>query len=180
VREATEAASEGTYKLRLLLHHDGRVSTTLTPLAEEASGRRWLMLSPERVSSESVFQYHKTTMRGHYERAFQEASAAGAYDVLFLNERNEIAETARHNLFLEKGGELLTPPLSAGILNGIQRGLILGDPARKAREASLTLEDLVRADRIFLTNSVRGMVEVELLPAQRDSLLREGKLACSA
>jgi para-aminobenzoate synthetase / 4-amino-4-deoxychorismate lyase len=179
VREATEAASEGTYKLRLLLHHDGRVSVTLTPLTEEASSRRWLMLSSERVSSESVFQYHKTTMRAHYERAFQEASAAGAYDVLFLNERNEIAETARHNLFLEKGGELLTPPVSAGILNGIQRGLILGDPARKAREASLTLEDLVRADKIFLTNSVRGMVEVELLPAQRDSLLSEGKLACS-
>ncbi len=176
VREATEAAAEGTYKLRLLLHHDGRVSLTLSPLSEAAPSQRWLMLSPKPVSSASVFQYHKTTVRSHYERAFEEAAAAGAYDVLFLNERNEVAEASRHNLFIEKNGELLTPPVSAGILNGIQRGVILGDPARKAREATLTLADIVRADRIFLTNSVRGLVEVELLPAHRDRLLREEKL----
>jgi para-aminobenzoate synthetase/4-amino-4-deoxychorismate lyase len=180
VHEVTKAAAEGTYKLRLLLHHDGRVSTTLAPIPEAAPGRRWLMISPERVNSASVFQYHKTTMRQHYERAFEEATTQGAYEVLFLNERNEVAEAARHNLFIEKDGELLTPPVSAGILNGIQRGVILGDPARKAREVPLTLEDVARADRLFLTNSVRGMVEVELLPAERDRLLREGRLACSA
>ncbi len=170
VREATMSASEGTYKLRLLLHHDGRVSITLAPLPESAPGRRWLMISPERVNSASIFQYHKTTMRQHYERAFEEAAAQGAHEVLFLNERNEVAEAARHNLFIEKDGELLTPPVSAGILNGIQRQLILGDPARKAREAPLTLTEIARADRLFLTNAVRGVVEVELLPAHRDRL----------
>jgi para-aminobenzoate synthetase/4-amino-4-deoxychorismate lyase len=180
VREATRTASAGTYKLRLLLHHDGRISTTLVPLADEAPNKRWLMISQERVDSSSIFQRHKTTVRSHYERAFEEATDAGAYDILFLNERNEVAETTRHNIFIEKNGELLTPPVSAGLLNGIQRGVILGDPTRKAREATLTLEDIAQADRIFLTNSVRGMVEVELLPAERNRLLSEAKLKCSA
>jgi para-aminobenzoate synthetase / 4-amino-4-deoxychorismate lyase len=170
VRAATEPVPEGTYKVRLLLHHDGQATVTLAPLPASSPGPRWLMISPERVNSASVFQYHKTTMRSHYERAFAAASAQGAYDVLFLNERDEAAEAARHNLFIEKAGELLTPPVSAGILNGVQRRILLEDTARKARETPLTLADIAQADRLFLTNSVRGMVEVKLLPAHQDHL----------
>lgn len=166
IRDATRSVPEGSYKLRLLLHHDGRVAITLAPLLEGAPGtqdprfRPWLTISPERVSSTSIFQYHKTTMRSHYDRAFEAAVAAGAHEVLFLNERGEVAEAARHNLFVQIDGELLTPPVSAGILNGIQRQLILRDPAWKAREATLTLADIARAERLFLTNAVRGVVEV--------------------
>jgi para-aminobenzoate synthetase/4-amino-4-deoxychorismate lyase len=82
---------------------------------------------------------------------------------LFLNERGELAEASRHNVFIEKGGALLTPPLAAGILPGIARQQILDDPQTKAIEATLSLEDLRAADRIWLTNSVRGLVEVVLV-----------------
>ncbi|HEX7842285.1 MAG TPA: aminodeoxychorismate synthase component I [Kofleriaceae bacterium] len=174
IRGATRSVPEGRYKLRLLLHHDGRVSITLAPLLDGASGAlhpRWLAISPERVNSTSIFQYHKTTMRSHYDRALEAALAAGAHEVLFLNERGEVAEAARHNLFVQMDHEWLTPPLTAGILNGIQRQLILRDPARKAREATLTLADVARAERLVLTNAVRGVVEVKLVPACRDQLL---------
>jgi len=183
IRGATRSASEGSYKLRLLLHHDGRVSIALAPLVESAPGPqcppypRWVTIAPERVNSASIFQYHKTTMRGHYDRAFEAAVAAGAHEVLFLNERGEVAEAARHNLFVQIDDELLTPPVSAGILNGLQRQLILRDPARKAREVTLTLADVARADRLFLTNAVRGIVEVSLVPAHRERLLQKAGLA---
>ena len=179
IRGATRSASADSYKLRLLLHHDGRVSITLAPLVESAPGPhgppspRWVTIAPERVNSASIFQYHKTTMRGHYDRAFEAAVTAGAHEVLFLNERGEVAEAARHNLFVQIDDELLTPPVSAGILNGLQRQLILGDPARNAREATLTLADIARANRLFLTNAVRGIVEVKLVPAHRERLLQK-------
>jgi para-aminobenzoate synthetase/4-amino-4-deoxychorismate lyase len=170
IRDATRSVPDGRYKLRLLLHHDGRVSITLAPLLEGATGPRWLTISPERVNSTSIFQYHKTTMRGHYDRALEAALAAGAHEVLFVNERGEVAEAARHNLFVQMNDELLTPPLTAGILNGLQRQLILRDPARKAREATLQLAEVARAERLFLTNAVRGVIEVKLVPGYRDQL----------
>jgi para-aminobenzoate synthetase/4-amino-4-deoxychorismate lyase len=162
VREAVAPVSAGIHKLRLLLRHDGRVSVTTSPAGEAPAGPRRVVLAEERVDSRSVFQRHKTTMRAHYERAYERAVAGGAHEVLFLNERGELAEAARHNVFVEKGGELLTPPLSAGVLDGVRRRLVLDDPTNRAREATLTPDDLARADRVFLTNAVRGVVEVEL------------------
>ena len=57
----------------------------------------------------------------------------------------------------------MTPPLAAGVLPGVMRGLILADPAWAAREAALTLADLRRAERIMVCNALRGPVEARLL-----------------
>ncbi len=181
IRAAPRSVSGGSHKLRLVLHQDGRVSVALALLRESAQPPPtlpWVTISPQRVHSTSIFQYHKTTMRAHYDRAFETAVASGAYEVVFLNERGEIAEASRHNVFLQIEGEWLTPPVSAGILQGVQRQLILRDPARKARETTLTPVDLARADRIFLTNSVRGIVEVQLAPADRERLHQEAVAKC--
>lgn len=152
----------GRYKVRLLLQKNGDVDVGASPVTEEITDQRSLVISDTRIDSNSVFQYHKTTIREKYEDGYQQAIANGAYDVVFLNELNQLAEASRHNIFIEKNGKLFTPPLSAGVLPGIYRERILNDSRYSASEKDLYYEDLVSADRIFLTNAIRGLVEVKI------------------
>jgi len=90
--------------------------------------------------------------------AVREAQSRGALEALMLNERGELAEGASSNLFIVRAGTLLTPPLSAGILAGITRQVILelvpslGVPAR---EETLRVPDLLAADEAFVTSTLK-------------------------
>jgi branched-chain amino acid aminotransferase len=98
--------------------------------------------------------------------AVQEAQAAGALEPILLNERDEVAEGASANVFLVKGGTVLTPPLSAGILPGVTRQLVLeigrglGIPMR---EETLRLDDLRAADEAFITSTLKEAVPVRTI-----------------
>ncbi|HSA66196.1 MAG TPA: aminotransferase class IV, partial [Methyloceanibacter sp.] len=76
------------------------------------------------------------------------------------------------NLFIELDGRLFTPALTCGLLPGTLREELIDLPRAAASEAILTLADLTRADRIFLGNSVRG-----LIPAEPIGLARKPKAA---
>ena len=65
-------------------------------------------------------------------------------------------------MWIEKQGRLLTPPLSAGGLPGVERAYLL-ETRPDAEEAVLTPADLERAEGIFLSNALRGMMRVELV-----------------
>ena len=78
-----------------------------------------------------------------------------ADEVLFLNERDEVCEGARANVFLAREGVLLTPPLSSGLLPGTLRAHLLREG--RAREAVLRLADFEGAE-FYMGNSVRGLV----------------------
>ena len=78
--------------------------------------------------------------------------------MLFLNDRGELTEGSRTNLFVERGGRLLTPPVSCGLLNGTLRQELLDTRPGEVVEAVLRPEDLASAERIYLGNSVRGLV----------------------
>ncbi|HSY20825.1 MAG TPA: aminotransferase class IV, partial [Polyangiaceae bacterium] len=105
---------------------------------------------------------HKTTSRRLYEDEYRAWRARGAYEVLFLNERGELAEASRHNVFVDKGGRWVTPPIASGALPGIMRREVLADRTWNAVEEPVSLGDLQAARRLFLTNSVRGIVPVRL------------------
>ncbi len=98
--------------------------------------------------------------------AAREAYAKGAFEAVLLNTRGEVAEAAGSNVFMVKGGLLLTPPLSAGILEGITRGITLeiaeatGVPYE---ERVLHPEDLRTADEVFLTSSLKEIAPVTTL-----------------
>ena len=100
--------------------------------------------------------FHKTTHRALYEEALQAANQAGFDEVVFLNQRGEVTEAAFHNLFIEKDGHLLTPPIDCGLLPGIKRRHILASNPN-ARESVLSIEDLRQADAVYLSNAVRGL-----------------------
>jgi para-aminobenzoate synthetase/4-amino-4-deoxychorismate lyase len=103
---------------------------------------------------------HKTTNRAFYDEPRQHAHAALSVDeVVFLNERGELTEGSITNLFVQRDGTLLTPPLSSGLLPGTLRAELLA--TGKASEQLLTLDDLERSDAIWLGNSVRGLMRAE-------------------
>ncbi|RKY39828.1 MAG: aminodeoxychorismate synthase component I [Candidatus Omnitrophota bacterium] len=149
-----------SYRVRLLLFKNGDVSITYQPIsALGADKERFIALSKERVRSEDIFLYHKTTRRWLYEREYQRYKRLGFYDVIFRNEKDEITEGAISNLFVKLKGRYYTPPLSSGVLNGVYRRYLLGR-RKDIQERVLRWEDIEKAEEVYLTNAVRGMVRV--------------------
>jgi para-aminobenzoate synthetase/4-amino-4-deoxychorismate lyase len=148
-------------RVRLLLRPDGEITLESIALREEPS-LGLAKLSAERTDSADIYLRHKTTHRTLYDRQFAEARAEGFDEVIFTNERGEVTEGAISNLFIEKDGRLLTPPLHCGVLPGIFRRHLLETRAN-VEECILTIEDLKAADAIYLCNSVRGMHKVQSL-----------------
>jgi branched-chain amino acid aminotransferase len=92
-----------------------------------------------------------------------EATRAGCFEAIMLNVKGEVAECTADNIFFVKHGELRTPPLDAGILEGITRNTVI-DLARAAqitvREMSLTRHDVYAADECFLTGTGAEIIPV--------------------
>lgn len=90
-----------------------------------------------------------------------EAIKAGGIEGLMLNEQGYVAECTGDNVFIVKKGEVLTPPVSDGSLDGITRGVIfelceqVGVPIR---ETSLTRYDLYTAEESFLTGTAAEVI----------------------
>jgi branched-chain amino acid aminotransferase len=108
----------------------------------------------------------KSTSRAESVHAKLEASRRGADDALMLTLEGELSEATSANLFLVRGRELLTPPLSAAILAGTTRTWLLEHAPTLGlapRELNLHLEDLLSADEAFLSSSVAGIVPLTRL-----------------
>jgi para-aminobenzoate synthetase / 4-amino-4-deoxychorismate lyase len=157
--------------LRLLLAEDGTITVTSTAIELPTKGTVWrFVISDQRLDEKDPFFYHKTTRRQFYDREMERQKAlTGCDEVVFLNKKGELTEGTRTNLFIEIDGRLFTPALTCGLLPGTLREELLDLPRAAASEAVLTPQDLLTADRIYLGNSVRGLVRAELLePARRD------------
>jgi branched-chain amino acid aminotransferase len=92
-----------------------------------------------------------------------EANKEGFDEVLLLNERGEVAECTSANVFAVKNNKLLTPPLSAGCLEGVTRGILLEiapDAGVSVVEQTLRPEDLYAADEVFISSTNRNVIGV--------------------
>jgi para-aminobenzoate synthetase / 4-amino-4-deoxychorismate lyase len=152
------------HRVRLLFAHDGTFKLTSEPFPQTPP-KGLVRLSSQRTSSTVVFFRHKTTQRALYDQQYAHARANGLDDILFLNEKGELAEGAISNVFLERAGKLLTPPLSCGVLDGVYRRHLL-QTRPEAEEQILTAADLHTADAIYLCNALRGIYKVKLLDAE--------------
>ena len=79
------------------------------------------------------------------------AKEQGVDDAFLINENNHIIESTNGNIFLQKEGELITPPLNDGSLDGTLRKLIL--QYFKVEERSISKQDIECAEEVFLTNA---------------------------
>ena len=158
---ACAAPRAESLRVRLELRRDGSVATRAAPFAPDPPEKPWrVALAGARLNSRNPLLRHKTTRRAHYEEALNAAQAADASvdEVVFLNERNEVCEASRANLFLPRGKILLTPPLSCGLLAGVLRAELIC--RGKARVHRLRLDDL--ADGFMLGNALRGLFRASL------------------
>lgn len=122
-----------------------------------------LVVSSVRIDAARPWRGAKVGQFAPYLLARAEASEAGYDDALLLNHAGRIVEAATANVFLVLDGGIVTPPIEDGPLPGVTRAAVL-EVARgaglEAREASLDLEDLARAQAAFLTSSVAGVTRV--------------------
>ena len=150
------------FRLRLALAHDGAFSVqsgALTPLPTTVK----VMLAPEATESGDLFLRHKSSVRARYDAAWRAAEAQGCFDILFFNERDELTEGGRSNVFVRIDGRWLTPPLRCGLLPGVQRAAMLADPAWDAQESVITRAMLASAQQIVVCNALRGAMVAELI-----------------
>ncbi len=92
-----------------------------------------------------------------------EAQQAGATDCLFLNTQGFLTEASTSNLFVVRRDEWITPPLHAGILAGVTRALLLKwlrDHGERATERDLSRDDVLSADAVFTSSTLRDVAPV--------------------
>lgn len=81
-------------------------------------------------------------------------------DCLLMNSNGNICEATIANLFVIKGNQVLTPPLSEGCVAGVMRRYLLNNLAGltfSLQERPLDITDLANSDEVFLTNAVQGI-----------------------
>lgn len=158
---------DGPYRMKLALAKDGAVEIIAVPLKPLPAGPVGVMLASAHgfapTRTDDALLLHKTTRRAEYDRAWQAAEALGGFDLLFVNERGEVTEGGRSNLFVKLDGVWVTPPLSCGVLPGVMRGVLLDDPAVGAQERVLTLDDVLNADELMICNALRGPMAARLI-----------------
>lgn len=164
-------------RVRLLVHRDGRFEMTATEIADPAftvsDPLQPVVSTPlpaaafSRIQTdlESRYLYHKTTMRKIYNDARDLATQLKLGEILFTNTRGEVTEGSVTNIFIQKDGMMFTPPLSCGVLNGTFRRFLLA--RGQVHERVLSREDIDTADKVFVGNSVRGLVQVAVQPGHR-------------
>ncbi|MFN4257125.1 MAG: aminotransferase class IV [Saprospiraceae bacterium] len=110
-----------------------------------------------------AFSNFKTLNAARYVAAAREARAGGFDDVLIPNQHGRICETTIANVFMFDKKRLVTPALSEGCVAGTMRAAVLELAVKTGlavAEQPVTFAALARAEEIFLTNAVRGIVPV--------------------
>ena len=158
---ACNALSPGVpHRLRLATNRAGAFAVQAGELKtlQEPVG---VLLADDNTVSDHLFLRHKSTMRERYDAAWKAAEAQGAFDQLFFNERGELTEGGRSNVFIKLQGRWYTPPLESGLLPGVMRAVILD--AWSAEERVITRQMLEEAEDIVLCNALRGALRAQLL-----------------
>ena len=156
---AATAHPGGAWRTRLLITKEGHPTVECTPLAHDET-RVWrVALAAEPVASDDPSLRVKTTRRELYERA--KAARPDVDDVLLWNERGEITESTIANVVAEIDSNWNTPPLSCGLLPGVFRRAVLD--ADMVRERVITKDEIHRATRLWLINSLREWMKATLV-----------------
>ena len=157
-RERRALGDPRPLRIRLRLEADGRFSIETSPL--ELERRPWRVAwSAQPVDADDLRLHHKTADREPYARAL--ASRPGFDDVLLYNRDGEVTESTVANLVLVSNGRLLTPRWQAGLLAGTLRQELLERGILSEAEVRRTAVE--QADGLFLINSVRGWIPIELV-----------------
>jgi para-aminobenzoate synthetase/4-amino-4-deoxychorismate lyase len=162
-----ELTEQSPHRVRLALAKNGALQIVAAAIAPLPGAEVGVLLGPDRgfaaTEASDALLHHKTTRRAEYDRGWREAEAAGGFDTLFFNERGELTEGGRSNVFVKLAGRWWTPPLSSGVLPGVMRSVLLEDADLGAAERVLTRGDVLNAEALMVCNALRGAVPARLV-----------------
>lgn len=135
------------------------------------------------VLADGATAAHKTTAYLNNILARRAALAAGADEALLFNQYGRLAGAAAGNIFVQTGKQLITPPQSEGALPGILRGALL----QMEQAAGLNITEgligrdlLTKADALYVSNSVMGVVPAGFEAAASEAQKKQGHALCEA
>lgn len=144
-------------RARLAVDQVGALSLTHAPLPPNPALWR-VVIARQRLDAGDPWLGIKSTHRPIYDAA-RAALPPDSDEAILLNQAGQPCEGTITSLFLDRGGVLLTPPLSAGLLPGVLRASLMA--AGRAQEHALTLDDL-RGGGLFMGNALRGLIPARL------------------
>lgn len=106
----------------------------------------------------SPLTYYKTINYAENILEKRKAVHQGFDEGIFLNTKNHISEGTSSNVFFVKEGKIYTPPVGAGILDGITRQYLC--KTNNVQEKNISIQDLYQCDEMFLTNALLGVMPV--------------------
>ena len=142
-------------KIRLVISRSGAVAIEVRRLPADITEPWSVVVVPLPVDSQDFRLTHKTSDRAFYDDA---RKAAGCDEVLFVDSDGYLTEGSITAIFVERGGKLMTPSLSRGLLPSVLRRELI--ESGRAVEADLRPDDLVGG--FFLGNSLRGLLPAKL------------------
>ena len=154
-----KSLSGANHKIRILVDLQGNMKIEKELLDEIVTPAK-AKLSTKKINADDVFLYHKTTNRDFYNQELKTAREEGFFDIIFTNTMGELTEGAITNIFILKKDKLYTPPLHCGLLGGVLRQHLLME--KGVEEKILFPKDIQDADKIYIGNSVRGLMEVNV------------------
>ena len=111
-----------------------------------------------------------------------ECIKAGAAEGIMLNKDGYVAECTGDNIFIVKDNEIFTPPVSAGILIGITRNVVIelaNEAGVTVKEEQMTQDDLFDADECFLTGTAAEIIPVANIDGRKIATGKPGKITLS-
>lgn len=173
VKSIAELDEQESSKIRLTLNKLGEIRVELSHILK-LSKKVSVIISQNKINSTDKFRHFKTTNRKLYDDEYSHYNSKGYYEVLYLNENDDIAEGSRTNIFLRKGNVWFTPNLDSGALPGIYRNYFIQNNLNVV-EKNIAVEDLIEADELLLTNALRGEVKVNKLFINSDEYITYNK-----
>lgn len=129
----------------------------------QQNGIEIVLVENIKIDPRSPLASHKTLNYIPGIIALEEVREKGASEGIYFNYEDNIVEGVTSNIFIVKDGRLKTPPLSSGLLPGITRDTVIkcaGICNITVEEIDITKEDMLNADELFITSSVREVVPV--------------------
>lgn len=141
-------------KVRMMLSKTGALAIELEPIPAQLIEPIKCKLVPMQADKSDYRLHHKTSDR----RVYEADGLSDGEHAIFVDADGFVTEGAIWNVFVERDGKLLTPPLSRGVLPGVLRAELL--ESGEAVETDLTAADLDSG--LLVGNSLRGLIKAQL------------------
>lgn len=150
--------AEPSGRVRITVFSDGNWMVTHIPYIPDSAGLKLCRYDQVKFSGYALANTKSTSYAENF-RALRVARAGGFDDVLFINERNEVVESAMANLIWLRDGKWMTPKLESGCLPGVTRSLLIKH--FEVLEGSLQEGEIQSCTALGLVSSLREILVVE-------------------